>query len=73
MSASIGIVLNKKSNKQRWFGCGDQYSCKQCHNDDILSIAVHPNRNIVASGQVGKNPSICVWDSKTMKTLAKFN
>ena len=30
------------------------------HNDDIISMAVH--KNIVATGQVGCNPIICVWD-----------
>ena len=50
MTASIGVVLNKKTNKQRFFGCGDKPSCKNCHNDDILSIAVHPNRSIIATG-----------------------
>ena len=50
MTASIGVVLNKKTNKQRFFGCGDKPSCKNCHNDDILSIAMHPNRSIIATG-----------------------
>ena len=50
MTASIGVVLDKKTNKQYLFGCGDQRDCKKCHNDDILSIAVHPNRTIVATG-----------------------
>lgn len=33
------------------------------HNDDVLSVAIHPNRMVVASGQCGKPPCVCVWDA----------
>jgi len=29
--------------------------------DDIVCLAMHPDREIMATGQVGKDPSICVW------------
>ena len=30
------------------------------------SLALHPERRLVATGQVGKDPFICVWDSVSM-------
>lgn len=33
------------------------------HYDDVLCVAIHPNRNIVASGQCGKPPCVMVWDA----------
>lgn len=31
-------------------------------------MAYHAESNVVATGQVGKAPLICVWDPKTLKT-----
>lgn len=35
------------------------------HMDDILSLDISADRKLVATGQVGKSPSIHVWDSET--------
>jgi len=32
------------------------------------SLALHPEKRLVATGQIGKDPFICVWDSSTLKT-----
>ena len=32
------------------------------------SLALHPEKRLVATGQIGKDPFICVWDSQTLKT-----
>ncbi|EGV91908.1 Echinoderm microtubule-associated protein-like 5 [Cricetulus griseus] len=40
------------------------------HSDDIISLALHPERVLVATGQVGKEPYICVWDSYTVQTVS---
>lgn len=43
------------------------------HTDDIISMAVHnggKHGNIVASGQIGENPTIHVWNPQTIKTLS---
>ena len=40
------------------------------HNDDITCLAKH--ENIIATGQIGFNPCICVWDCKTMEIKAKL-
>lgn len=43
------------------------------HTDDIISMAVHNGekyKNIVASGQIGENPTIHVWNPQTQQTLS---
>ena len=32
-------------------------------HDDVTATAVHPDGSMCASGQVGRKPPICVWDS----------
>ena len=34
------------------------------------SLALHPEKVLVATGQVGKEPYICVWDSQTLETAS---
>lgn len=36
----------------------------------LYSLALHPERVLVATGQVGKEPYICVWDSYTTQTVS---
>lgn len=36
----------------------------------LRSLALHPERVLVATGQVGKEPYICVWDSYTVQTVS---
>ncbi|EMP26071.1 Echinoderm microtubule-associated protein-like 6, partial [Chelonia mydas] len=33
-------------------------------------LAVHPDKTLVATGQVGKDPYICIWDSYSVLTLS---
>ena len=42
-TAALGIVLDKKTNKQRYF---------TNHEEDIVSLCIHPNKYIVATGQM---------------------
>ena len=42
------------------------------HDDDILCLAVSNEARYCATGQVGPNPLICVWDTETMKVEAKL-
>lgn len=35
-----------------------------------LSLALHPERSLVATGQVGKDPYVCVWDTFTAQTVS---
>lgn len=34
------------------------------------SLTLHPDRLLVATGQIGKAPYICVWDSNTTDTVS---
>lgn len=36
----------------------------------LFSLALHPDKTMVATGQTGKNPFICVWDTATMETIS---
>jgi len=38
-------------------------------NDDC-SLALHPEKILIATGQVGKKPYICVWDSLSVQTTS---
>ena len=60
MTAAVGVVLNKRLNTQKIFGGGPTAS-KTGHTDDITSLAIHPDRDTIATGEVGKNPKICIW------------
>lgn len=57
--AGVGIVHNYAEKKQRFF---------LGHDDDIISLTMHPDKVHVASGQVGKSPQILIWNTKTLAT-----
>ncbi|MGH0182479.1 UNVERIFIED_CONTAM: hypothetical protein FKN15_009768 [Acipenser sinensis] len=59
--AGVGVVYNTREHKQKFY---------LGHNDDIISLALHPEQVLVATGQVGKEPYICVWDSYTVQTVS---
>ncbi|XP_037543112.1 echinoderm microtubule-associated protein-like 6 isoform X2 [Nematolebias whitei] len=59
--AGVGVVYNTREHSQRFY---------LGHNDDIISLALHPERSLVATGQVGMNPYVCVWDSFTVQTVS---
>jgi len=66
-AAAVGVVLDK----------GKQEKGQRCqrfffgHDGDITCLAVHPNREWVATGQGGGRPLFCVWDGVTMLQLRK--
>ena len=37
------------------------------HDDDITAIAVDPSGTVCATGQLGMNPRIIIWDIATME------
>uniref|UniRef100_A0A3P9P894 EMAP like 6 n=1 Tax=Poecilia reticulata TaxID=8081 RepID=A0A3P9P894_POERE len=59
--AGVGVVYNTREHSQRFY---------LGHNDDIISLALHPERLLVATGQVGRDPYVCVWDSLTAQTVS---
>lgn len=70
-SAAVGIVHNIASNKQAFFGDGNVKTATG-HNDDVESLALSPDRNLVVTGQRGPNPSIIVWEVASRNVVARF-
>jgi echinoderm microtubule-associated protein-like 6 len=65
-AAALGIVLKKEENEQRFFNQ---------HRDDVVSMDIHPLRNIVATGQMAakgraKLIDLYVWDSDDCSILS---
>ncbi|KFO18258.1 Echinoderm microtubule-associated protein-like 5 [Fukomys damarensis] len=59
--AAVGVIYNRQQNTQRFY---------LGHDDDILCLAIHPLKDYVATGQVGRDPSIHIWDTETVKPLS---
>ena len=64
-TAGVGIVYNDETNKQKFF---------LRHDDDISSLALHPDRDTVATGQVASigpdgiaaPPIVWIWSSSAV-------
>lgn len=54
------IVYSSQSHSQRVLSQ---------HLDEVVSVAMHPDRLIVASGEEGESPTLLVWHSETMDVL----
>jgi microtubule-associated protein-like 6 len=68
-TAALGVVMDKNENTQSFFNL---------HDDDVVSMAVHPSRDIVATGQMAakgkaKLIDIYVWNVTTKEVLAHLN
>jgi hypothetical protein len=67
-TAALGIVHDLTTNTQHTF-CG--------HDDDITCIALAPaSLGLVATGQMGRTPFICVWDCSCLSSphqQSRFN
>ncbi|KAF3844802.1 hypothetical protein F7725_007965 [Dissostichus mawsoni] len=59
--AAIGVVYNRQQNTQRFY---------MGHDDDILCLAIHPLKDFVATGQVGRDSAIHIWDTETLKPMS---
>ncbi|XP_032820802.2 echinoderm microtubule-associated protein-like 6 isoform X1 [Petromyzon marinus] len=59
--AGVGVVYNTRDHRQKFF---------LGHTDDIISLALHPDRSLVATGQVGRDPYVCVWDSYNAQSVS---
>ncbi|CAB1335195.1 unnamed protein product, partial [Coregonus sp. 'balchen'] len=59
--AAVGVVYNRQQNTQRFY---------MGHDDDILCLAIHPLKDYVATGQVGRDSSIHIWDTEILKPMS---
>ncbi|CAK9107654.1 Echinoderm microtubule-associated protein-like 6 (EMAP-6) (Echinoderm microtubule-associated protein-like 5-like) [Durusdinium trenchii] len=59
-AACVGVVYSIDTHHQRF---------NLDHTDHILSMALHPDENTVATGERGNPPKIHVWDTASMKLL----
>lgn len=79
MVAAVGVVMNTDTLAQRFYG-GKEVSMEakneaaqsDFHRDDIISFDISTDRKLVVTGQVGKSPSVHVWDSESQEKLASF-
>lgn len=72
-AAALGVVTapvgseahdgSSKSPSQQFFGG---------HTDDVLTVAVHPDGVHIATGQIGKDPIIHVWNAEAMEPVASL-
>lgn len=59
--AALGIVYDRNTHKQTFYSA---------HTDDILCLAMHPTQDYIATGQIGRDPSIHIWDASSMESLS---
>ena len=79
MTAAVGVQLDPSSNTQKFFGGGPvgpshkaHDGAARQHSDDIMCIALCPQRRLAATGQVGSRPAVFAWDTTTMETKARW-
>ena len=61
--AHVAVVMDRQHRRQRYF---------TRHTDDIVSMAIDQSKRIVATGQIGRVPTIWVWDASTQTSLARI-
>jgi hypothetical protein len=79
MVAALGIVLDPETNDMKVFGgvetkmeAKNVSDDSKTHMDDILSLDISTDRKMIVTGQVGKAPSVHVWDAETMESKCFF-
>jgi Ca2+-binding EF-hand superfamily protein len=58
--AGVGVVMDKKANTQKHF---------MSHRDDIHCLAIDPTGLFAATGEIGPQPRLCVWNTRTMEMV----
>lgn len=72
MVAALGVVMDTTTSNQKFYG-GKEVAMEakhesddsQFHRNDIISLDISTDRKTVVTGQVGKTPSVHVWDAET--------
>ena len=42
------------------------------HNDDITCLDINTSRGLVATGEMGRWPSLIIWDASSLESKAIF-
>jgi hypothetical protein len=61
-AAALVVIMDMATQTQSYFAG---------HSEDVTCITVHPDRTIAASGQLGKDGRVLIWDSSTIEPGAK--
>jgi WD40 repeat protein len=64
-AAAVVVVQEVGGDHRQGFFCG--------HSDDVTCVAVHPQHTVAASGQMGKDGSVLVWDLSKIKRGMSVN
>ena len=64
-AAAIVVVQEVLGDRRQGFFCG--------HSDDVTCLAVHPDRTVAASGQMGKDCCVLVWEIAKVKRGMSLN
>eukprot|EP00898_Chlorokybus_atmophyticus_P002667 jgi/Chlat1/3400/Chrsp23S03816 len=67
--AAWGVVYNKEKHAQRFITDDPMSDNAEGNTDDILCMARHPKGVLFATGEIGRQPKIIVWDSSTMQRV----
>jgi microtubule-associated protein-like 6 len=60
---AMGVVYDCVTKQQTFF---------RGHDDEIVSLATHPSGLWAATGQAGRAPCVCVWDTNTGREVARL-
>ena len=63
-TAGVGVVYDAAAHAQRFF---------VGHDDDVTRLALDSSRDYVATGQVGREAWVCVWQASSMQELARLS
>lgn len=70
-AACLGIRQDIASRKQAFYG-GGPATQNDKHTDDIISLALSPDRKTVATGSLGARPQVLIWNPQTLQTVGSF-
>ena len=57
-AAALVVLMDLDSDRQCYFSG---------HTEDVTCLTVHPERSIAASGQIGKDGRVMIWDASAIE------
>ena len=62
-AGTCGVVQDPRTSEQSFF-CG--------HEDDVLSLTMHPDGDTVATGSAGAEAAVCIWSASSGQLRAEI-